>query len=95
MGVLGPQETSYSDQGFEIENDIIHPLQPHWGYRKAETISYRQEDGSVSEYFHSTLYAMLAIYVELDSKRRGSFLPVLQLAKKTSYKSMVQERLFD
>ena len=70
-------------------------LQDVFGYKKTKTTSYRPQDNSVSEHVHSTLHAMLSMYIiNIFQNNCAEVLPFIQLAHDTSFSSTMYETPF-
>ena len=69
--VFGVPETLHSDQGKELENQVVKELQSVSGYKKTRTAAYRPQGNSVLERVHSTVHNMLAMYSNLAWNNLG------------------------
>lgn len=75
FSVFGVPEVLHSDQGREVENELVRELQRVFGYKKIQTTPYRSQGNSVLERFHSIMHNMLAMYCDVTRDNRPIYCP--------------------
>ena len=84
FAVFPAPETIHSDQGSDLEYELIRELQSVIGFRKTRTLPYRPQGNSILERVHSTMLNMLATLANTSCDNWVELLPFAQLAHNTT-----------